>query len=109
MYETLVATREDKEDRLEALERTLDERRGYLNSLREDQYVDSEAEIKDDMDSAVDTHIEKKTNGLDFLDDWKPHIKDGSLDPRSSESGIYKISDNEEYKQKVEESTEFLD
>ena len=63
VYETLVATREDKEDRLEKLERKLNERRGYLNSLREDDYVDSEDEVRSDRDSStssMDTHIEKE-------------------------------------------------
>lgn len=63
VYETLVATREDKEDRLEELERTLNERRGYLNSLREDDYVDSEDEVRSERDSltsSMDTHIEKE-------------------------------------------------
>ena len=62
VYEALITTRQGKEVKLEELEERLDERRGYLNSLREEDYIDREAEVKDDMDSldsAVDTHIEQ--------------------------------------------------
>ena len=81
VYETLVATREDKEDQLEELERALNERRGYLNSLREDDYIDSEDEVREDQDSLIssmDTHI-KKEYSSDII----------------GKDGVYKISDSE--------------
>jgi len=98
VYEGLVTTREAKEAKLEELEATLDERRGYLNSLREDNYVDSEDEVREDQDSlesSVDSHIEKE-NSLDFLDDWEAPIK--------SDDGVYKIDNTKEAK----EATEFI-
>ena len=79
VYEALVSTRQGKEAKLEELEERLDERHGYLNSLRENQYVDSEDEVREDrnsLTSSMDTHIEKKKNGLDFLDSWEAPIKE---------------------------------
>ena len=93
VYEALITTRQGKEVKLERLEGTLNERRSYLNSLREDDYVDKEAEIKDDMDSldsAVDTHIEQHypsdvIEAVEFMEDDEPTV--------SSVDGIYTISD----------------
>ena len=69
-YEAVVNRRKKKETKLEKLEEVLEERRAYLNSLREDDYVDKEDDIRSDLDSltsAMDAHIEPeviKQNGV---------------------------------------------
>ena len=40
-YEAFVNRRKDKEERLQQLENKLEDRRNYLNSLREDDYVEN--------------------------------------------------------------------
>ena len=76
VYEEVINRRKEKEAELEQLEQTLDERRSYLNSLREDNYIDKEEELREGIDSlssAMDAHIEKED------------VIEGN--------GVYKISD----------------
>lgn len=40
-YEAFINRRKDKEERLQQLEKKLEDRRNYLNSLREDDYVEN--------------------------------------------------------------------
>jgi len=93
VYAEVITRREHKEAQLEELESELEERRNYLHNLREDDYVDREAEVKDDMDSldsAVDTHIEQHypsdvIEAVEFMEGEEPSV--------SSVDGIYTISD----------------
>ena len=71
VYEEVISRRKEKEAKLEELESELEGRRNYLHSLREDDYVDREADAIEDRDSltsAMDAHIEKedviKGNGV---------------------------------------------
>ena len=93
LYGEVVSRRKDKEAQLEKLEIELEGRRDYLNSLREDDEIDKEADAREDRDSltsSMDTHIEKDYSpdvieAVEFMEGEEPSV--------SSVDGIYTISD----------------
>ena len=93
LYGEVVSRRKDKEAQLEKLEIELEGRRDYLNSLREDDEIDKEADAREDRDSltsSMDTHIEKDYSpdvieAVEFMEGEEPTV--------SSVDGIYTISD----------------
>lgn len=86
VYETVVNRRKEKAVKLEKLEAVLEERRAYLNSLREDDYVDKEDEIRSDLDSL--------TSDAESVRGFAPPM-DAHIEPEViKQNGVYKIPDS---------------
>ena len=93
LYEAVVSRKKEKEAHLEKLETELNKRRNYLHSLREDDYVDRGAEVRDDIDSltsSMDTHIEKEQSS-DVIKGMTENFDEVDV---IEKDGVYTITDS---------------